>query len=102
MSALTNKGTGYAISASTSANNINAGSRIASWQFTNISGNLAVVNVYTSNVSVTTTTGIAIPTGSSEIVAGDFGNGWTGNVWISAILAAGSGTVIAVPVLERT
>lgn len=102
MSALINKGTGYAISASTAANNINAGSNIASWQFTNISGNLAVVNVYTSNVSVTTTTGIAVPTGSSQVVAGDFGNGWTGNVWISAILAAGSGTVVAVPVLERT
>jgi hypothetical protein len=102
MSALINKGTGYAIDASTAANNINAGSRIASWQFTNATANVAIVNVYTSNVSVTATTGVAIPTNSSAVVCGDFGNGWTGNVWVSAILAAGSGTVYAIPVIERT
>lgn len=101
MSVLTNKGAGYAISASTAANNINAGSNITTWQFTNATANVAIVNVYTSNVSVTSTTGVAIPTNSSQVVAGDFGNGWTGNVWLSAILAAGSGTVYAVPVIER-
>lgn len=102
MSALTNKGTGYAISATTTANNINAGSNIATWQFTNATANVAMVNVYTSNVSVTTTTGVAIPVGATQVVAGDFGNGWTGNVWISAVLAAGTGTVYATPVNERS
>ena len=102
MPALTNKGTGYAVSATTAANNINTGTNLASWQFTNASGNVAVVNVYASNVSVTTTTGIAVPNGATQIVAGDFGTGWQGNVWISTILAAGSGTVYAVPVLERS
>ena len=101
MPALTNKGTGYAISATTAANNINTGTNIVSWQFTNASGNVAMVNVYTSNVSVSTTTGIAIPNGASVIVAGDFGNRDSGNVWISTVLAAGSGTVYAVPAIER-
>ena len=101
MTALTNKGTGYAVSASTAANNINSGSNIASWQFTNATANVAVVNVYTSNVSVTTTTGIAIPSGGSQLVAGDFGNRPSGNVWISVVLADGTGTVYAVPAIER-
>jgi len=101
MSALINKGTGYSISCSTAANNINTGSNICSWQFTNATANVAIVNVYTSNVSVTSTTGVVLPTNSSQVVSGDFGNGWTGNVWLSAILAAGSGTVYAVPVVER-
>jgi hypothetical protein len=101
MSALTNKGTGYAISATTAANNINTGTNIVSWQFTNASGNVAMVNVYTSNVSVTTTTGIAIPNGASVLVAADAGNRASGNVWISTVLAAGSGTVYAVPAIER-
>ena len=102
MSALTNKGTGYAIAATTAANNINTGTNIVSWQFTNTSGNVAIVNVYLSNVSVTSTTGIVIPTGTSQIVAADAGNPTSGNVWISTVLAAGTGTVYAVPAIERT
>ena len=103
MPALTNKGTGYTLSATTAAVNTNTGTnQEPTWQFTNAAGNVAVVNVYTSNVSVTANTGIAVPAGATQVVAGDFGHGWQGNVWISVILTAGSGTVYAAPVFERS
>ena len=101
MTAIVNKGTGYAISATTAASNTNAGAKGNQWQFVNATANVAVVNVYTSNVSVTTTTGVAVPAGASQVVMGDFGPAYQGNVWISTILAAGTGTIYATPVLQK-
>lgn len=100
MSAIVNKGTGYAISAGTTSVNTNTGSNTPTWQVVNVSGQTAAVNVYTSNTNVTMTTGVVVANGSAAIVTGDFGSAYSGNVWVSAILAAGSGTVYATPVRE--
>lgn len=97
---IVNKGTGYAVSASTAANNINTGSNVNTWQVVNASGNVAAVKIATSNVSATMTNGVVVPNGASLIVSGDFGPAYQGNVWVSTILAASTGTVYVTPVIE--
>lgn len=99
MTTLVNKGTGYAVSASTTSVNTNAGPDTNTWQVVNVSGNTAAFNAFTTNTSVTMTTGVVIPTGTSQLVTGDFGPAYQGNVWISTILAAGTGTVYVTPVI---
>lgn len=100
MSSLINKGTGYAISASTTANTINTGSNVNTWQFTNPTSVVAVVNVYPSNSNVTLTTGVVVAPNASVVVTGDFGAAYGGNVYVSANLASSTGTIYAVPVAQ--
>lgn len=100
MTTIVNKGTGYAVSASTDAVNTNAGPEYTNtWQVVNVSGNAAAFNAFTTNTNVTMTTGVVIPNGASQLVTGDFGPAYQGNVWISTILAAGTGTVYVTPVI---
>lgn len=98
MSSLISKGTGIAISASTASANTNAGPAVNTWQFVNTTANAAAVNLFTTNSNVTMTNGIVIPAGGSQTVTGDFGMAYGGNVWVTAILSAGTGTVYATPV----
>jgi len=100
MSTMVVKGAGQAISASTTATLVNAGSNVNTWYFFNASAANASVNVQRTNSNFALQNGILVAPGFGVLVSGDFNSAYQGNVFVGANLTAGTGTVYATPVIE--